>query len=188
MPPNDLLRKLPSVNDLLTSGAADLVRIEGHPRTVIALREAIDIARAAVLAGKTPPTGAELIAIAAKAMARADISVINATGVIIHTNLGRATLSAGAIAEMTAVARNYTALEFDLDSGARGRRGAALETLLCELTGAGAALVVNNGAAAAVLMLAAHAAGRGVVVARGQLVEIGGGFRVPDIMLQSARA
>jgi L-seryl-tRNA(Ser) seleniumtransferase len=112
-------------------------------------------------------------------------SIINATGVIIHTNLGRATLSVAAQEAMLAAARDYTPLEFDMHTGERGRRGEAVEKLLCDLTGAEAAVVVNNCAAATVLMLAATSAGKGVVVSRGQLVEIGGGFRVPEIMAQS---
>ncbi len=181
-------RQLPSVNDLLKN-AGDLLLREGHDRTVAALRTALDDARAGLKAGAPPPTPADLLNAAQQrlesGLGTRDPALINATGVIIHTNLGRAPLSAAAQQAMLDVARNYTPLEYDLRSGERGRRGEAVENLLCELTGAEAALVVNNCAAATVLMLAAHAAGRGVVVARGQLVEIGGGFRVPDIMKQS---
>ncbi len=181
-------RQLPSVNDLLTDAGA-LLRHEGHERTVNALRAALDDARAALKTGAAPPTPADLLAAAQQrlnsGLATRDSRLINATGVIIHTNLGRAPLSIAAQQAMLDVARNYTPLEYDMRSGGRGRRGEALEKLLCETTGAEAALVINNCAAATVLMLAAHAAGRGVVVARGQLVEIGGGFRVPDIMKQS---
>jgi L-seryl-tRNA(Ser) seleniumtransferase len=111
--------------------------------------------------------------------------VINATGVIIHTNLGRAPLAADAAARVTALATGYTNLEFDLDRGARGRRDVHAERLLCRLTGAEAAVIVNNNAAATMLMLAALSAGREVLISRGELVEIGGGFRVPDVMAQS---
>lgn len=112
-------------------------------------------------------------------------AVINATGVIIHTNLGRAPLSSSAAARVAALAQGYTNLEYDLARGARGRRDAHAETLLCRLTGAEAAVVVNNNAAATMLALAALGAGREVLISRGELVEIGGGFRVPDVMKQS---
>jgi L-seryl-tRNA(Ser) seleniumtransferase len=111
--------------------------------------------------------------------------VINATGVVIHTNLGRAPLAAVAVTRISALAPGYTNLEYDLDEGGRGRRDAHAEGLLCQLTGAEAAVVVNNNAAATMLVLAAMAAGREVVISRGELVEIGGGFRVPDVMAQS---
>ena len=111
--------------------------------------------------------------------------VINATGVIINTNLGRAPLSAEAFAAMRAVATGYSNLEYDLEAGERGSRHAHVAALLRELTGAEAALVANNNAAAVLLTLSALAAGREVVISRGQLVEIGGGFRIPDVMRQS---
>ena len=111
--------------------------------------------------------------------------VINATGVIIHTNLGRAPLSEAAAAQVARLASSYCNIEYDLDSGARGRRDVHAEALICRLTGAGAACVVNNNAAATLLTLAALGAGREVIVSRGELVEIGGGFRVPDVMAQS---
>ncbi|PYR79126.1 MAG: L-seryl-tRNA(Sec) selenium transferase [Acidobacteria bacterium] len=113
------------------------------------------------------------------------VGVINATGVIVHTNLGRAPLSAAAAARVADVAAGYTNLEYDLEAGARGRRDTHAERLLQRLTGAEAAVVVNNNAAAAMLTLAALAAGREVIISRGELVEIGGGFRVPDVMAQS---
>ena len=183
----DLLRQLPSVNDLLLQ-ANDLLATEGHDRTVKALRSALDDARNRIKTGSPLPTTTELIA-QAKLALQSPISnlqsLINATGVIIHTNLGRAPLSKATQEAMLAAACDYSPLEFDMTTGERGKRGAQVEELLCELTGAEAALVVNNCAFATVLMLAAHAAGRGVVVSRGQLVEIGGGFRVPDVMAQS---
>jgi L-seryl-tRNA(Ser) seleniumtransferase len=113
------------------------------------------------------------------------IAVINATGVIIHTNLGRAPLASTATARVAALAKGYTNLEYDVAKGARGRRDTHAERLLCRLTGAEAAVVVNNNAAATLVSLAALAAGREVVISRGELVEIGGGFRVPDVMAQS---
>ena len=108
--------------------------------------------------------------------------VLNATGVVVHTNLGRAPLAAEAQAAVAAVADGYCNLELDLDSGARGSRHDHVEALLCELTGAQAAITVNNCAAAVLLACAALAAGRDVVVSRGQLIEIGGGFRIPEIL------
>jgi len=113
------------------------------------------------------------------------VPVINATGVIIHTNLGRAPLGTPAAARVVSVATGYSNLEYDLAEGARGRRDLHAEALLCRLTRAEAAAIVNNNAAATLLTLAALAAGREVVISRGELVEIGGGFRVPDVMAQS---
>ena len=112
-------------------------------------------------------------------------SVINATGVVIHTNLGRAPLSEAAIARIASLGAGYTNLEYDLEQGTRGTRDRHAERLLCRLTGAAAAIVVNNNAAGTLLALAGLAAGREVLISRGELVEIGGGFRVPDVMAQS---
>jgi L-seryl-tRNA(Ser) seleniumtransferase len=185
---NDRLRQLPSVDKLLTE-ANGLVEQEGRERVISALRQSLDAAREAIRAGGDLPTSKEFIDQARQSLQSATVnrqsSIVNATGVIIHTNLGRAPLSAAAQEAMQAAARDYTPLEFDMQTGERGRRGEAIEKLLCDLTGAEAALVVNNCAAATVLMLAATSAGKGVVVSRGQLVEIGGGFRVPEIMAQS---
>jgi L-seryl-tRNA(Ser) seleniumtransferase len=111
--------------------------------------------------------------------------VINATGVIIHTNLGRAPLSKRAIQAVQAVAAGYSTLEYDLEAGQRGKRDAHAERIVCDVTGAEAALVVNNNAAAVLLILTALAQGREAILSRGQLVEIGGGFRVPEVMAQS---
>jgi L-seryl-tRNA(Ser) seleniumtransferase len=110
--------------------------------------------------------------------------VINATGVILHTNLGRAPLAPAAIDRVAATGA-YSNLEYDIDLGARGRRDAHAERLLCHLTGAEAAVVVNNNAAATLIALSATATGREVIISRGELVEIGGGFRIPDVMAQS---
>jgi L-seryl-tRNA(Ser) seleniumtransferase len=112
-------------------------------------------------------------------------STINATGVILHTNLGRAPLAASALERVVEIGAGYTSLEYDLGRGARGRRDVHAEPLLCHLLDAEAALVVNNNAAAVLLLLTALAQGREVIVSRGELVEIGGGFRVPDVMRQS---
>ena len=113
------------------------------------------------------------------------VAVINATGVIVHTNLGRAPLAAVATARVAALASGYTNLEYDLAKGGRGRRDTHAERLICRLTGAEAAIIVNNNAAATLVSLAALGAGREVIISRGELVEIGGGFRVPDVMRQS---
>jgi L-seryl-tRNA(Ser) seleniumtransferase len=184
----DLLRQLPSVNELLLQ-MQDQVLIEGHQRVVSALREALDAARGAIRAGEEVPTAQGIIQMAREALHPLDgagsTTVINATGVIIHTNLGRAVLSTTAQQALEAVARGYSPVEFNLENGARGRRGVSVEHLLCQATGAEAALVVNNCAAATVLMLTALAQDRAVVISRGQLVEIGGGFRIPEIMVQS---
>jgi len=111
--------------------------------------------------------------------------IINASGVILHTNLGRAPLSREAIAAMDAVANGYCNLEFDLDSGARGSRHTHIEPILCQLTGAEAALVVNNNASAVLLALTGLAKKKEIIISRGQAVEIGGGFRIPEVMRQS---
>jgi L-seryl-tRNA(Ser) seleniumtransferase len=113
------------------------------------------------------------------------IRVINATGVIVHTNLGRAPLSVAALERMTAIAGSYANLEYDVAGGTRGRRDVHAERLIARLTGAEAAVVVNNNAAGTLLLLAALAQGREVIISRGELVEIGGGFRVPDVLAQS---
>ena len=111
--------------------------------------------------------------------------VINATGIIVHTNLGRAPLSEAALAAVTEAAAGYATLEYDLEEGQRGSRAIHAERLLTRLTGAEAALVVNNNAAAVLLMLSALCRESEVIISRGQLVEIGGGFRVPDVLAQS---
>ncbi len=186
---NERFRSLPSVDQLLGLSAS-LVAREGRARTVTALRSALGSARANVADGGPAPTVADLIAAAQSQlltdeMARKDFGVINATGVILHTNLGRAPLSLAAQQAVNEVARSYSPLEYDLETGERGTRGWAVASLLRELLGCEDALVVNNCASATMLMLTALAHGKPVVIARGQLVEIGGGFRVPEIMAQS---
>jgi len=150
---------------------------------------ALDEARQRVLGGAACPAMAEVLSAVADrlaALAQPTLQlVINATGVIIHTNLGRAPLSAATIAAMQQAAVGYSNLEYDLEQGQRGSRYAHAEGLLCRLTGAEAALLVNNNAGAVLLALSALAQGREVVISRGQLVEIGGGFRIPDVMAQS---
>jgi len=166
----------------------------GDEATLAAMRHAADEVRLHLRqSGTLPddgPTPADAIARRAAAMLVAQFQgslrpVINATGVIIHTNLGRAPLPAAAVRRLTEVATGYCNLEYDLTRGSRGSRSVHAESLLTALTGAEAAVVVNNNAAATLLMLAALARGREVIISRGELVEIGGGFRVPEIMAQS---
>jgi L-seryl-tRNA(Ser) seleniumtransferase len=176
------LRDLPSVERLASELDAP------HPLAVAAARAAIGAARAALLVGAE-----QAVDVLADARARLAAGrrpslrpVINATGVIVHTNLGRAPLSAAARDAVSAAATGYANLEYELDGGKRGSRQTHVEELLCELTGAEAGLAVNNGAAAVLLAAAALAGpGRDVVVSRGQLVEIGGSFRIPDVIAQS---
>jgi L-seryl-tRNA(Ser) seleniumtransferase len=184
------LRKLPSVDRLLQREAVQaLVDEYGHGLTVEAIRQALNLARQAIMAGQQCPSMDELVEITRvnlEAGARPTLRpVINATGVIIHTNLGRSPLSAEARAAMELAARGYSNLEYDLEAGRRGSRYVHAEELLCRLTGAEAALVVNNNAGAVLLILAALARGKEVIVSRGHLVEIGGGFRMPEVMRQS---
>jgi L-seryl-tRNA(Ser) seleniumtransferase len=162
---------------------------EPDPRLTHAARAALDSARAAIRRGETAPSREILVSALRARLAEARAphlrAVINATGVIVHTNLGRAPLSERAIEQMVAVARGYSNLEFALAAGARGSRLAGVRQALCELTSAEDAVVVNNNAAAVLLTLAALAAGREVIVSRGELVEIGGGFRIPEVLQQS---
>lgn len=156
-----------------------------------ALRVASDDARQRIRRGDpvTAPLTEALIAAATQALEvrfrPGMVRVINATGVVIHTNLGRAVLPPQAVEAVTRAASAYSNLELDLDSGRRGRRSSAVEALLCELTGAEAACVVNNNAAAVLLILEALARGREVVVSRSELIEIGGAFRLPEVLERS---
>ena len=186
---HDRLRALPAVGDLLEAGRS-LADEYGHTATVDVLRTILDEARTALRCGESPDIDQTHLIEQARQRLRSQFEaslrpVINATGVIIHTNLGRAPLSEDALEAVQQVAGAYNTLEFDLDAGGRGSRNLHPEPLLTQLTGAQAALVVNNAASALVLALGALATGREVVVSRGQLVEIGGGFRIPEIMSQS---
>ena len=182
----DRLRALPAVDQL----AAQLTGSVGHGQITLAdatsaARAALDARRDELLAGGDVGE-ADLIARALLHLRAGPHRVLNGTGVIVHTNLGRAPLSEAAVAAVAAAARGYMDLEFDLTTGRRGARDANVAALLGELTGAEDALVVNNGAAATLLAAAALAGpGRAIVVSRGQLVEIGGGFRVPDVVAQA---
>lgn len=182
------LRDLPSIDALLRASTA-LVDCYGHAQVTEALRRAVDGARGAALEGAPVPSEAELITRAADALARAARPtlrpVINATGVILHTNLGRAPLSDEALAALAAVGGSYSTLEYDLEPGVRGKRDRHIERILTAVTGAEAGMVVNNNAAGVLLALTALAQGRAAIISRGQLVEIGGSFRVPDVMAQS---
>jgi L-seryl-tRNA(Ser) seleniumtransferase len=184
------LRLLPSVDELLhTPAGQQLLARFSHPLTVRAIRACLAEARTAIRNGEPCVSHAALLAAAESELQSEQQPhlrpVINATGVIINTNLGRAPLSWQALHAIEEVSHGYANLEYDLAAGERGSRYTHLTTLLSELTGAEAALVVNNNAAAVLLALSALAQGREVIISRGQLVEIGGGFRVPDVMRQS---
>ncbi len=184
------LRALPSVDRLLRAQQAlEWVETYGHSLTVDALRAVLDEARARFPTEGSIPDDGTLLKRASQLLtawtAPTLLPVINATGVVLHTNLGRAPLSPAAMQAAQQVAAGYSNLEYDLDKGRRGSRLEHTERLLQRLTGAQAALVVNNNAAAVLLALMALARRRAVVIARSQLVEIGGGFRVPDVMKQS---
>ncbi len=183
-------RDIPAVNDVL--GAPEVAELaERHSRAAVVdlVRRELAAARARVAAGGMPPTlsdAARATARRAAATLRAwPQSVINATGVVLHTNLGRAPLSAASIEAARVAAAGYSNLEFDLADGKRGSRQARVAELICQAVGAEAALAVNNNASAVMLALAAVAAGKQVIVSRGEAVEIGGGFRIPDVLRQS---
>ncbi len=187
------LRALPRVDDLLaTPGVA--AAAAGIPRAAAleAVRGCIDAERGRILAGGEPAGRAALEAACAAAVADAALPhlrcAVNATGVVVHTNLGRAPLSERVADHVADVARHYSNLEFDVATGARGSRHDHVADLICRLTGAEDAAVVNNNAAAVMIVLAEFARGREAVVSRGELIEIGGSFRIPDIMeLSGAR-
>jgi len=211
MPNPQLLRALPSVNALLrTDEAATLAERAGRARLTALARSVTEDLRAELRSSADgSPTGgrsgSEFLksdgvvlreSLLAEALRRLSLAVeregaaglrrvVNATGVVLHTNLGRAPLSDAARRAVAEEAAGYCTLEYDLETGARGRRGARAEQLLTDLTGAEGALVVNNCAAAALLVLTALARGGETIVSRGELVEIGGDFRVPDVMAQS---
>ena len=183
---SDPRRRLPQI-DRLVEGVDHL----GLPRPVVvdAVRTVVDAQRRRARRTKQIPAEDEIAAMVADELTRRASDrlrpVINATGVILHTNLGRAPLSQTAIDAVATVARGYSNLEFDLERGRRGDRFVHVEPMLAVLTGAEAALVVNNNAAAVLLVCAALAGGREVVISRGELIEIGGEFRIPDVIAQS---
>ena len=183
----DRLRELPSVDRVLADPRIEaLAESHGREPVVDAVRRALALTRQDLQAGITSGdvvarAEAELTATLATRLRR----VINATGIVLHTNLGRAPLSAAAKARVDEIATGYSNLEFDLSSGVRGSRQDHTAAHLRELTGAESALVVNNNAAALLVVVAALAEGREVVVSRGELVEIGDGFRIPDVLARS---
>ncbi len=191
MDTNTLLRALPKTDAVLARPElADY--LQRMPRAIVvdAVRATVDDARARILAGEPLELSAEQAA--RDAAGRATLAarpslrrVVNASGIIVHTNLGRSVLSEAAVAAVTEVAMHYSTLEYDVDSGERGSRHVHCEQLLCKLTGAEAAMAVNNNAAAVMMGLAALSRGKEAIVSRGQLVEIGGSFRIPDIMRES---
>jgi L-seryl-tRNA(Ser) seleniumtransferase len=190
----EVLRQIPSVDELLTQPriAALAQRVDREllveiTRTVLADLRARITGEAAVAVLTVDPASLEerIAVMVERALASSLEPVINATGVILHTNLGRAPLSAAAIEEFRRSATSYSNLEYDLEAGVRGKRDAHTAQLLERLTRAEAAIVVNNCAAAVLLVLAALAKGGEVIVSRGELIEIGDGFRIPEIMAQS---
>ena len=183
-------RGLPSVDRVLSDHRVQrLVDQYSHQAVLDLVRAELDDARGAIGNGRRAPGVDEVVTAierqAASRWSRWPSPVINATGVILHTNLGRAPLSPEALEAIAQTSRGYSDLELDLQTGKRGSRQAYLSRLLCQLTGAGAALVVNNNASAVLLGLAAIASGSEVIVSRGEAVEIGGGFRIPDVLRQS---
>lgn len=190
----DRLKRLPKVQTLLeTELASQLIQTYGHEDVANAIRVRLQDARETIIANDHEPDleafnqslfddiSQSLDIARASSLRRA----INATGIIIHTNLGRARLAPKAIEAMTAVAADYSTLEMDVETGKRGSRHDHVEALICQLTGAEAALVVNNCAAAILTCLTALGAGKPVVASRGEMVEIGGSFRMPDVIAQS---
>lgn len=184
------LSKLPAVDRLLALDPIPaLAQSFGHAVTLEAVRVVLEAARREIIAGAPAPDVTQLAQrIKQYLVQQAEPSlrpVINASGVILHTNLGRAPLSAEVVKAMMDIGPVYCNLEYDLDAGRRGSRYIHAEGLLTRLTGAEAALLVNNNAAAVLLCLAGLASGREVIISRGQLVEIGGGFRIPDVLAAS---
>lgn len=188
------LRRLPKVQTLLeTELAGQLIQTYGHDDVADAIRSKLQEARETIIAGDS---GADLEDFSKSMFDEIKQNLdttrtsslrqaINATGIIIHTNLGRARLAPEAIEAMQIVAADYSTLELDLETGKRGSRHGHVEGLICQLTGAEAALVVNNCAAAILTSLTALGAGKPVVASRGEMVEIGGSFRMPDVITQS---
>ncbi|MGQ9632250.1 MAG: L-seryl-tRNA(Sec) selenium transferase [bacterium] len=196
MDKRDVLRNLPSVGRLLEDPALrELLNRYPRPIVVEAVREEVESLRQGILTsdvgdldsfGEDVETLLRRIALRVKDRSKMSLrSVINATGVIVHTNLGRSPLSDAAISHVVSIAGGYSNLEFDLRAGARSSRYIHVEDLLCELTGAEAAMIVNNNAAAVLLALNTLAEGREVIVSRGELIEIGGAFRMPDVIAKS---
>ena len=185
----DVRRKIPAVDSLLRSDPARRAAAHlGRPLVKRTLEDVLSEARRAAAVGEDPPADEILLAQALGRASRAShgtVPVINATGVILHTNLGRAPLPERAVRAAAHAARSYTDLEVDRETGRRSKRGRHAELLLAAVTGADAAMVVNNCAAALLLAMASLAKGKQVIVSRGELIEIGGEFRIPDILSAS---
>jgi L-seryl-tRNA(Ser) seleniumtransferase len=184
------LRKLPSIERVLQRAELqESITTQGRPLVTDSARQVIDDVRREIGSGEPCPVLETLLdRVLADLETRGQPTlarVINATGVIVHTNLGRAPLSEETMAVMDLVARGYSNLEYDLSDGSRGSRYDHAEGLLKRLTGAGGGLLVNNNAGALLLILTALGRGRNAIISRGQLIEIGGGFRIPEVMLQS---
>ncbi len=188
---DNLFKNIPSVSELLeTKRLKELVHRVSHTSVVGEVRTFLDELRKEVASRRDDlpniPSVTEIADRVAAWITRAEQPrlrpVINATGILLHTGLGRAPLAPEAVEAVAAVAGSYASLEVDLETGERGQRVTAVEKLLCQLTGAEAATVVNNNAGATVLTLAAIAARREVIVSRGQLIEIGGSYRLPEVM------
>jgi len=192
----ELLRQLPSVDDILKENRARQW-LETHPRVLVldAIRTAVDRRRKSILQGLKTGSLPQAVsldeildqtdAILGEISAPSLRPVINATGVIVHTNLGRSLLSEKAIERVVEASRSYSNLEYDIAAGRRGKRYVHVERILTRLTGVEAATAVNNNAAAVLLSLNTLARGKEVIVSRGELVEIGGSFRIPDVMERS---
>jgi L-seryl-tRNA(Ser) seleniumtransferase len=199
MAPNDsqrnLLRMLPGVDRILAA-LGRITAVADVPKAVLVrcARLTLDVWRERILAGgaqapaQSPALEAiveEVLGRVARAMANNLKRVVNASGIVVHTNLGRSPLAAAVLNNLVEIASRYSNLEFDLAAGRRGSRYTAVEDVLCEISGAEAAMVVNNNAGAVLLCLETLARGRKVIVSRGELVEIGGAFRIPDVMAKS---
>lgn len=192
-----ILRSIPSVDELLSTPGVQRL-LTAHPRWAVreAVREVLEAYRRRLRGGDLSPEAAESLlgpggiaevvaGVAERKAGPSLVPVLNASGVVLHTNLGRAPLAASALQAIEAAARGYSNLEFDLETGNRGSRQVHVERLLCALTGAEAAFVVNNNAAAVLLGINTLANGKEVVISRGQLVEIGDSFRIPDVMVRA---
>ena len=190
-PPADIRRLIPKMDKVLAWPAiAELAASATHHDLREAVRSVLDLLRSSLTAGERPDLTQEqitrrVIQQLQQAQTPSLRRVINGSGIVIHTNLGRSPLPRAAETALKETAWGYSNLEFDLERGERGERYVHVERLLCQLTGAEAALVVNNNAAAVMLALSGLACGREVIVSRGELVEIGGSFRIPDVMRQS---
>jgi L-seryl-tRNA(Ser) seleniumtransferase len=185
-----MLRQIPSVEKILESPQLqpDIAQFS-HPLVATAVKQAVDEVREEIKKGKGSPSVKEIVertqSIIAVVTSASLKPVINASGVVLHTNLGRAPLDEETISFIKETSSAYSNLEFDLKEGKRSKRGIFVERLLCALTSAEAALAVNNNAGAVLLILTSLAKGKEVIVSRGELVQIGGGFRIPEIMALS---